>query len=321
MNPQRFRPWPSARLVRLQPRVLDLPQWVVRHTVVRAQRPGLGGRWSVRWQRRYLDCAAAGLPTPPGTTVRRTELAGCPAERVTVGATERPRAVLYLHGGAYTVGSARTHRSLAAFLAQYAGAVVFTLDYPLAPEHPYPAAVEATVRAYRQLLADGWQPRQLVIAGDSAGGGLAIAATRRVVDADPAQTPAGLALISPAVDIREWELLPGRRAARLDPVVRLRWAATSRMAYVGPTGDDADPGITPVAGPLAGLPPTMVHVDRDELLRDRIMAFVAKAHAEGVQLTVHEYAGSWHVFHAHAGLYRPAREALRELGQFVRART
>lgn len=299
--------------------MLDLPRTVVRYGIVPVQRPGLGGRLAVRWQRRYLDRVAAGLPLPPGTVVRPVTLAGTPAERVTVGATERARAVLYLHGGAYLVGSPASHRSLAAFLAAAAGAVVFTLEYPLAPEHPYPAALEATVAAYHALLDSGWSASQLAIAGDSAGGGLAIAAARRLVDGGI--RPAALALISPAVDIREWTLLPTRAQTRLDPVVRLRWAAASRLAYLGPDGDDTDPGVTPVAGPLAGLPPTIVHVDRHELLRDRVHDFVDRARAAGVAVTLHEFENTWHVAHAHAGIYRPARDAVTELGQFLRART
>ncbi|MHA3701773.1 alpha/beta hydrolase fold domain-containing protein [Jatrophihabitans sp. YIM 134969] len=314
-----YRP-PGAPRRHLAPRQQDLPRWLVRNTAVRFQRPGLGGRIPLRWQRRYLDAVVAGLAPPEGTVARRTDLAGTPALRVTVGATERPRAVLYLHGGAFMTGSSTSHKALTAHLAAAAGAVVFSLDYPLAPEHPYPAALDATVAAYRALLADGWSPSQLALAGDSAGGGLAVAACQRITALDPSDRPAALALISPAVDIREWTDPLDRRRARLDPVVRMRWGDTGRIAYVG-AGDVEDPGITPVNGPLEELPPTIVHLDRDELLHDRVVDFVDRAAEAGVEIVSHEYARTWHVMHAHASLWTVARDAVVELGEFVRAHT
>lgn len=299
---------------------LALPRWLVRNTAVRAQRPGLGGRLPVRWQRRYLDAFGAAATLPDGTVARRTDLGGTPALRVTVGATERPRAILYLHGGAYLVGSSSSHKALTAYLARAAGAVVFSLDYPLAPEHPYPAALDATVAAYRALLDDGWAPSQIALAGDSAGGGLALAAAQKLIALDASWRPAALALISPAVDIREFTDPLDRKRARLDPVVRMRWGNASRLAYVGP-GDVEDPGITPVNGPLEKLPPTIVHLDRDELLHDRVVDFVDRATEAGVEVVSHEYAGTWHVMHAHASVWPVARDAIAELGGFVRTHT
>lgn len=293
---------------------------MVRHTVVRAQRPGLGGRLPLRWQRRYLDAIAGAAACPAGTVAQRIDLAGTPAQRITVGATERPRAVLYLHGGAYLVGSSTSHKALTAYLARDAGAVVFSLDYPLAPEHPYPAARDATVAAYGALLDQGWDPSRIVLAGDSAGGGLALAACQAITATDPSRRPAALVLISPAVDIREFTDPLDRRRARLDPVVRMRWGDAGRIAYVG-DGDAEDPGITPVNGPLEKLPPTIVHLDRDELLHDRVVDFVDRASEAGVEIVSHEYADTWHVMHAHAPVWSVAREAVAELGQFVRQHT
>lgn len=299
---------------------LDLPRWLVRHTAVPAQKPGLGGRIPVRWQRKYLDAFGAAAALPDGTVAQRIELGGRPALRVTCGATERPRAVLYLHGGAYLVGSPQSHKGLTAYLARDAAAVVYSLDYPLAPEHPHPAALNATVAAYRDLLDQGWKPEQLTIAGDSAGGGLALAACQALIAADPTTRPGALALISPAVDLTEFTEPVDRKRARLDPVVRMRWADAARVAYVG-GGDALDAGINPVKGPLEKLPPTIVQFDHDELLRARVADFVAKAQEAGVEVVSHEYARTWHVMHAHASLWQVARDAIAELGGFVRART
>ena len=174
----------------------SLPFWLVAAGAAIGQRPGLGGPLPIRWQRRWLDTVARLMPNPSGTVVRQVKLGGRPALRVSVGATERPRAVLHLHGGGYTVGSPRSHRGLAALLAEASGAVVYLPDYRLAPEHPFPAALEDAVSAAAEVgaLAD-----EFAISGDSAGGGLAVATARRLADSGIAR-PAALALISPWVD-------------------------------------------------------------------------------------------------------------------------
>ena len=174
----------------------SLPFWLVAAGTVIGQRPGLGGPLPLRWQRRWLDAVAGLLPLPAGTVTRPVSLGGRPALRVSVGATERPRAVLHLHGGAYTVGSPRSHRGLAALLAAASESVVYLPDYRLAPEHPYPAALQDAVLAAEELAE---QYPRFAISGDSAGGGLAVATARRLADAGTA-SPAALALISPWVD-------------------------------------------------------------------------------------------------------------------------
>ncbi|NLU83897.1 alpha/beta hydrolase [Rhodococcus sp. HNM0569] len=263
-----------------------------------------------RVQRALLDLAAPLQQMPAGSVVRRTSLAGRPAERITVGATERPTAMLYLHGGAYTIGSLATHRSLAAHLARESQSVVYTLDYRLAPEHPFPAGLDDAVAAFRALLDDGRSADTVTLAGDSAGGGLALATGRRLVDRFGIR-PAALGLISPWVD-------PADRAAPFprDLVVNTGWAYDAGDKYLG-DGDPTDPGYAPLHGDLSGLPPTLVHVGTSEILYGQITELVARMRAAGTQVDLTEYPDLWHVAHLQASLLREAADAVRELGGFL----
>jgi monoterpene epsilon-lactone hydrolase len=285
----------------------SLPFWLVAAGTVIGQRPGLGGPLPLRWQRRWLDTAAGLLPRPAGTVIRPVSLGGRPGLRVSVGATERPRALLHLHGGAYTVGSPRSHRGLAALLAAASSCVVYLPDYRLAPEHPYPAALQDAVLAAEELAG---KYERFAISGDSAGGGLAVATARRLADAGTA-TPAALALISPWVD-------PGTPAPgkRRDLVVRERWGRASATHYLG-GGDITDAGFAPGRGRLDGLPPTVVQVGRQEVLYQQVTEFAANLKAAGVPVQLTELPRLWHVGHVAAGVLVESREAVAELGGFL----
>jgi monoterpene epsilon-lactone hydrolase len=285
----------------------SLPFWLVAAGTVIGQRPGLGGPLPLGWQRRWLDTAAGLLPVPSGTVIRPISLGGRPGLRVSVGATERPRALLHLHGGAYTVGSPRSHRGLAALLAAASSSVVYLPDYRLAPEHPYPAALQDAVLAAEELAG---QYERFAISGDSAGGGLAVATARRLIDAGTA-TPAALALISPWVD--PGTPAPGRRR---DLVVRERWGRASATHYLG-GGDITDTGFAPGRGRLDGLPPTIMQIGRQEVLYHQVTEFAANLRAAGVPVQLTELLRLWHVGHVAAGVLVESREAVAELGEFV----
>lgn len=286
-----------------------LPFPLVAGVVAVSQRPGLGGPLPFTLQRRWLELAAASLPEPVGTVARPVFLGRRPGLRVTVGATERPHAIVHLHGGAYTVGSPKTHRALAAFLAEASGAAVYLPDYRLAPEHPYPAALEDAVAACEQVATEH---DRYGLSGDSAGGGLAVATARRLIDAG-ADSPAALALISPWVD-------PMARATgrKRDMVVRDSWGKSCAAHYLG-SGSAADPGFAPGLGELAGLPPTIIQIGIREVLYDQVSAFASALRAAEVPVTVHELQRLWHVGHAVAGLLTEAHQAVEELGTFLRA--
>ncbi|WP_430331650.1 alpha/beta hydrolase [Rhodococcus sp. ACT016] len=293
-------------------RPIRLPLPLVEASLEPFYRLALNARLPFRVQRALLDLAAPIQTLPDGTVVEKSILAGRPAERITVGATERRNAVLYLHGGAYTIGSLRTHRSLAAHLARESDSVVYTLDYRLAPEHPFPAGLDDAVAAFTELITvRGFEAGRVAVAGDSAGGGLALATARRLVDTGV--RPAALALISPWVD-------PGSRDAPFDRdvVVNTAWAYASAAAYLG-DGDPSDPGYAPLLGPLDGLPPTAVHVGTREVLYPQIVDLAAELEAAGTRLHYVEYPRLWHVAHLQASLLGEAADAVADLGSFLRS--
>ncbi|MGV9744099.1 alpha/beta hydrolase [Rhodococcus zopfii] len=291
----------------------QFPLPLVRAALRPMYRLTLNPRLSYPMRRRLLELAAPIQTLPSGTVVQQTALAGRPAERITVGATERRTAVLYLHGGAYTAGSPATHRSLAAHLAAATGSAVYVLDYRLAPENPYPAALDDAVAAYLELITEhGVDAASTPIAGDSAGGGLTVATARRLADRHGV-TPAALGLLSPWVD-------PGSRTVPFDrdTVLTTGWVFPSADAYLA-GGDPADPGFAPMRGDLSGLPPTLIQVGTTEVLYPQVSEFARRLRAAGVDVRVTEQPRLWHVAHLQASLVREAAEAIVDLGAFLRS--
>jgi acetyl esterase/lipase len=269
--------------------------------------------WPV--QRALLNAVARLQPLPPATSSHPLILGDRPAERVSVGPTTGPGAVLYLHGGGYTVGSIATHRSLAAYLAREVGRPVYLLDYRLAPEHPFPAALQDAVSAF-DALTDllGVGPGAVALAGDSAGGGIALACAQFLAARWPTgDAPAALVLISPWAD-------PNLRSERhRDLVVNRRWGFACAAAYLG-DGDPADPRYAPLLGQLAGLPPTYLCTSTRELLYAQCAELAASLRRAGIPLRYAESTTLWHAAQAQAGLVREAAESVRDIGAFLRRR-
>ncbi|MBY6365693.1 alpha/beta hydrolase [Rhodococcoides corynebacterioides] len=290
---------------------MSLPLPVVSRAVGAIFRLALSPRLPTAVHRRVLEVLAAGLPLPDGTVTRADRLGGVPVEYVTVGATVRPTTVLYLHGGAYVAGSPRTHRALTATLAQDSDTRVVAVDYRLAPEHPYPAAIEDALAVVDALVAEGRDLSSIAVVGDSAGGGLAAAVTAALVDRG--LVPACLVLISPWTDPADRDF-PADRDLLLDR----RWLERSAADYLG-AGDPADPGYAPAHRVPTGFPPTLVHVGTAEILRPQVLRYVEALRRAGVPTTLTDYPDLWHVAHLQATITEPAREAVRQIGAFVRA--
>ncbi|MFI5778766.1 alpha/beta hydrolase [Nocardia sp. NPDC051570] len=264
--------------------------------------------WTV--QRALLDAGSVLLPLPERTVVDRVRLGERTAERITVGETTGPEAVLYLHGGGFTVGSLATHRSLAAHLAGDIGRPVYLLDYRLAPAHPCPAALEDTIEAFDALIRErGYPVGSVALAGDSAGGGIALATTQWLV-ARGGDRPPALVLLSPWTN-------PVGEARRRDTVVSRRWGFASAAAYLGRRGDVSDPRFAPLFGDFAGLPPTYLHVGVRELLHPQILELAVAMRDAQVPLHYVEHPTLWHSGQAQAGLVREAAESLRAAGEFL----
>jgi epsilon-lactone hydrolase len=240
-----------------------------------------------------------------------------PAEWLTPPVARRDAVVLYLHGGGYVIGSPRSHRHLAAAIARAAGTRALLLDYRLAPEHPFPAALEDAVAAYRWLLGHGVAADRIVIAGDSAGGGLTMATLLALRDRGLPR-PAGGVAISPWVDLTNSAASYDTKAA-VDPIVTRDAITLMAQAYVG-AGDPRQPLVSPLYADLRDLPPLLIHVGSDEVLLDDAVGLGQRARAAGVDVSVEEWRAMIHVWHWFLPMLDEAEQAIAGIGAFVRAR-
>jgi epsilon-lactone hydrolase len=228
------------------------------------------------------------------------------------------RVILYLHGGAYNAGSSRSHRALAANIAYAAHARALTIDYRLAPEHPYPAALVDAFSAYKWLLEQGIHSEQIVITGDSAGGGLTIALLVALRERRQAM-PAAAVVLSPWTDLsdggKSWH-----ENARVDYVIngpKLKEAA--RIYLKG--RDPKTPFASPIHANLEGLPPLLIQVGSEEVLLSDSIRLAENARLSGVDVTLDIWEGMQHVWHFAAGFVPEARQAIDKIGEFIRQRT
>jgi acetyl esterase/lipase len=252
-----------------------------------------------------------------GTTVRPVDAGGVPGEWVVAPEADADRVILYLHGGGYCMGSPSTHRSLVAALSAQAKARVLSLDYRLAPEHPYPAAVDDAVAAYRWLLAAGVPAARIAISGDSAGGGLTLATLLRLRDEGDALPAAG-------VPLSAWSDLEGtgetmKSNAGVDRMIRPdRLKETADLYANG--GDMQQPHMSPLHGDYSGIPPVLMQVGGAEVLLDDSTRVAERAKTAGVDVTLEVWDDMPHVFQAFTGLLPEADEAIIKIGQFLKTR-
>ena len=279
-------------------------------------KPGLQPMFSVAIQRIWANVATRTLAVPFGVRFAKSSLGGVPTERVQSkrAAQLSADAILFLHGGAYIIGSPVSHRSITGRLARLTGATVFVPDYRLAPEYPFPAALDDALACYCELLANGYAPERIAVAGDSAGGGLALALCLQLRAEGLAQ-PACLALISPWADLTLTSLAPIAN----DPLLRASWLAQGAAAYLAGRAAE-EPLISPLFANLAGLPPTLVQSASEEILLDDSRRLVAALDAAGVAVSHREFPLMWHDFQLYAGVVPEATQALREIAEFVAAR-
>jgi epsilon-lactone hydrolase len=219
--------------------------------------------------------------------------------------------LMYLHGGGFTIGSPRTHAALAGHLAAHAGMRACIPTYRLAPEHPAPAARADAIAAYARLIAEDTPPAAL--AGDSAGGNLALLVAQHARDAGLSQ-PRALALIAPAADLTG-DIAARFAAAPGEILIPPAWARRIKQAYLSGI-DPADPTISPLSGDLTGLPPTLIHAGAEEALAHEAHRLADRMDA--AELTL--WPGLPHVWHLHAGRAPAADRALAQLGDFLKTR-
>ena len=249
-------------------------------------------------------------------SVEAVTIGGVAAEWIIAHGANDDRVLFYVHGGGFCLGSPRSHRKLAGDLSRGAKARVLLLDYPLAPEYPYPAGLEALVDAYL-ALTDEVDAARIVIGGDSAGGGLVMSTLLALRDRD-VPLPAGAVCISPWVDlVRSGPEDPA--LAALDPVVSPGDLLAMRARYAQGR-DYGDPLLSPALADLTGLPPLLIHVGDAEVLRPDSTNLAAKARSDGVDVTLEIWPDMVHVWHVFAGRVPEATDAVAAVGRFVRDR-
>lgn len=245
------------------------------------------------------------------------QVGGVPVTRVTPKGAARRRHLLHVHGGGFVVGTTRGFVGYLSELALQADAIVTSVDYRLAPEHPYPAAIDDCLAAYRALI-DEVAPESLAVIGESAGGNAALATIVRARDEGWA-LPAAAVLLSPWVDLT----LSGDSISRnqstdlmLEPGLFTGW----RDAYVGER-DASDPGISPLFAELSGLPPLHVQATTAEVLEDDARRLAERAEAAGVDVELVMHDELWHIFQTQAPLLPEARAAMGQIVTFIRTHT
>jgi acetyl esterase/lipase len=272
------------------------PQSRLLNSILSYVMPGGRKKMTIQERRLHTDLQAERfIHAPRGVKVEKFTIGSMPVEWLIPQKVETERGILYLHGGAYTFCSSATHRGLAGRIALASKARVLVIDYRLAPEHPFPVALEDSLAAWHYLLEQGISPKNLVIAGDSAGGGLTMATAISLRDKKE-ELPAALVLLSPWVDL------------------------VSSKEYAKPYAGDADPAnplISPLYANLHGLPPTLIQAGGAEFLLWDSQQLNEKMEAAKVDVRFSVYKGMNHVFQAFAPLVPESRQAIVEIGEFI----
>src|SRR5712675_1647381 len=267
-------------------------------------------------QRRLLRELISAQPLPAEVTVTATTLGGVPAAEITVDGVEPRHVVLYFHGGVYVLGDAFQAAGLAAQVGRRTRARVISVDYRLAPEHPYPAAVDDALAAYEALLQNGTDPSDIAFAGESAGGGLAVATLVNARD-HGLPLPAAAYLMSPYADLT----LAGATmdTKREVDVLMSREALQSRVPDYTAGHDPAAGLISPVFAGLSGLPPLIIQAGTHEVLLDDAIRLARQAAIADVQVTLDITPGVPHVFQTFYPILDEATTALDRAGQLLTA--
>ncbi|KLT20033.1 alpha/beta hydrolase [Neobacillus vireti] len=266
-------------------------------------------------RRQKLDAASKRLRMPENCLVEPLRIEGIYAEWLSYNDSPDDKVILYLHGGGYGYCSVQTHRTLAAGIGKAAGVMVIIPDYRLAPEHPFPAAIEDAVRAYRWLLEQGFHSSQIIFAGDSAGGGLSIA-TALVLRDQNEPLPAALVCLSPWVDLTS-SGQSYQKNESVDPYLNVDGVRKTARMYAGEAALD-HPLISPVFADLADLPPLFIQVGSHEILQSDAEMLAAAARHAGVTVKLKVWDGMWHVWQMSGDFIPEARRAIKEIGDFVK---
>lgn len=279
--------------------------------------PDLAGL-SVEEKRAAFDALASPFQLAEDVRCQPVNAGGVPAEWITTPEAVDERVIYYLHGGGYIMGSINTHREMISRISRAAGARALAIDYRLAPENPFPAAVEDSTGAYRWLLSTGVDPARLVIAGESAGGGLTVATLVALRDAGDA-LPTAAACLSPWVDL---ECLGESMTtkAEVDPMVHREDILELAEAYLGDT-HPRTPLAAPLYADLRGLPALLIQVGTAEVLLDDSTRLAERARSAGVDVILEPWDDMFHMWHFFAAMLPEGQQAIDRIGEFIRKHT
>jgi monoterpene epsilon-lactone hydrolase len=264
-------------------------------------------------RRASVETTMGPIPLAAGCVTESLELSGVPAERITHAGAVPGKVLLHLHGGGFYAGSIKSYRHVVSRFAVAAQVTAYHLDYRLTPEHPFPAARDDVMAAYKQLLADGIAPADLVVGGDSAGGNLAVSLLLKAREEGLPQ-PAGLYLLSPWLDLTASGESYDRVGAR-DLIISREDVIPLARIYLG--GKPDNPFTSPARADPAGLPPMLMQVGSEEALLSDSLNFASRAAMAGVDVKLHvwpEMPHAWPLFHS---FIRAGLAAIDEAGQWM----
>ncbi|MGB5904451.1 MAG: alpha/beta hydrolase [Xanthobacteraceae bacterium] len=280
------------------------------------ERAAKRGNMTLAETRESFDTEMGRIPLAGNVTVESLTFGSVPAEKITPANATPGKAVLYLHGGGHVFGSIKSHRHFVSRLAVATKATAWHIDYRLAPEHPYPAAIEDALIAYRAILDSGIAPADLVVGGESAGGNLAAALLLKLKQENLPQ-PAGLYLLSPWLDMTTTAESYEKVGAR-DPMITREGIVGVALAYLGNQPDT--PLASPVRADVAGLPPMLIQVGSEEVLLSDSTTFANNVAMTGIDVTLRVWADmphAWPLFHP---FLRAGLPAIDEAGTWMRKR-
>src|SRR5262245_21676936 len=284
--------------------------------ILKSQQAGGAGEPTLEQQRTGMEQVAERVASD--VRCEPVTAGGVKAEWIVPPGADAERVLLYFHGGGYVMGSINTHRAMVARMARAAHARALLLDYRLAPEHPFPAAVEDATAAYRWLLAQGYKPHKIALAGDSAGGGLTLATLLALRDART-PLPACAVPISPWTDAEGTGASVKTKAAK-DPMVQEAHLRHYGKLYAGTT-DLTHSLISPLHGDYRGIPPLLIQVGEAEIILDDSTRVAERAKQAGVQVDLEVWDEMVHVWHVFAKLLPEGQQAIEKLGSYVIAHT
>jgi epsilon-lactone hydrolase len=282
-------------------------------TFLRLRKAGMNWDAPVEKFRANLKLSDRFIKLPQNVAIKRDLASGVPVEWIILPNTSSQSIILYIHGGGWTLGWTNIHRRMVAYICQAAMSRALAVDYRLAPEHPFPAALEDCLAVYRWLLKNGTLPQNIVIAGDSAGANLTLTTLMSLRDSgDP--LPAAAVVVSPMTD------LAGTGESfriKQDPVLTVTFALNMARHYAG-SQDPHLPLLSPHYGDLRGLPPLLIQVGEDEILLSDATRLADKARAAGVDVSLEIWPGMWHVWHFFVPNLPEAQQAINAIGAFIR---